>query len=571
MTESEAPPLLKDKTGMSTTLSVNATALHCLDHVAHPTVNNLVQGLHCGISLLWHNWNVQAHVSRPTHVAGCWRGHSCPYRARKCCWFLHDEDGEGSACAATARAAFPLPSASLLLEMIQQRIVEPIVDEPVLLAEFVGVWEQIVDVPVLRTMEDDVGVVRFTPQERVQNRTPVQVMDFPVPQIIENSLPFAPQEHVQYRVPEQAVGVLVPLITEDGLLGVPQERVQNRMLVDTVGVLVPQITQDGLPIVPQERVLNRVVEQISGVPVPQIIEDSLPVVPQERVQNRTSEQIMGFLEPQVMEYGLPAVPQECVQNRTPEQLVDVPVPQIMEAIEENRFPEQLVDVPVPQIMEAIAEDRFPEQIVNSPVPQFFEAIMENRVGEQMVDSSVPQFMEAAVEIMPSLRLESVQNRTPEQIMDFPAPPNMEVYAGRVRAPPQERVQNRILEPVSTGKVFTVKLRHHRDDHASSDNVGFIKGLDKHNMPRFGDVMVPPPQIIKGFLGFMWLLTCLCTAFKQSVRAAAAAPSSNAELVCFQQSGVRRARLRARQLGSLQFFDRGHCCLGCSLELLDIIS
>ena len=32
MTESEAPPLLKTRTGMSTTLSVNANALHCLDH-----------------------------------------------------------------------------------------------------------------------------------------------------------------------------------------------------------------------------------------------------------------------------------------------------------------------------------------------------------------------------------------------------------------------------------------------------------------------------------------------------------------------------------------------------------
>ena len=173
---------------------------------------------------------VQGHVSRPTHVARCWRGHSCPYHARKCCWFLHDDDGEGSACAATARAAFPLPPASLLvrlsslleqiadvLKVIQQRIVEPIVDGPVQLPEFVGVWEQIVDVPVLRTMEDDVGVVRFTPQERVQNRTPEQVMDSPVPQIIENSLPFAPQEHVQCRVPEQAVGVLVPQITEGQL------------------------------------------------------------------------------------------------------------------------------------------------------------------------------------------------------------------------------------------------------------------------------------------------------------------------------------------------------------------
>ena len=140
---------------------------------------------------------VQGHVSRPTHVARCWRGHSCPYHARKCCWFLHDEDGEGC-----ARAAIPLPPASLLvrlsslleqiaevLKVIQQRIVEPIVDGPVQLAEFVGAWEQIVDVLVARTMEDDVGVVRFTPQERVQNCTPEQVMDSPVPQIIEAVLP----------------------------------------------------------------------------------------------------------------------------------------------------------------------------------------------------------------------------------------------------------------------------------------------------------------------------------------------------------------------------------------------
>ena len=62
---------------------------------------------------------------------------------------------------------------------------------------------------------------------------------------------------------------------------------------------------------------------------------------------------------------------------------------------------------------------------------------------------------------------------------------------------QERVHNRA---VYTGKVFTVKLRHHRDDQACSDIVGFIKGLDKHNMPRLGDVMVPPPQIIQFFLG-----------------------------------------------------------------------
>ena len=102
---------------------------------------------------------------------------------------------------------------------------------------------------------------------------------------------------------------------------------------------------------------------------------------------------------------------------------------------------------------------------------------------------MPQFVEAAVEnsVHGGRRQESVQNHTLEQMVDFPAPPNMEVYAGRVRAPPQERVQNRVLEPVvdvplphikqgavSTGKVFTVNLRHHRDDQAFSDCVGFIR-------------------------------------------------------------------------------------------------
>merc|ERR1719362_2532319 len=43
----------------------------------------------------------------------------------------------------------------------------------------------------------------------------------------------------------------------------------------------------------------------------------------------------------------------------------------------------------------------------------------------------------------------------------------------------------------TGKVFTVEMHHSRDDFANpGDNVGLnIKGLDKNNMPRSGDVMV----------------------------------------------------------------------------------
>ena len=48
---------------MSTTLSVNATLLsEPWATVVHNRVNNLVQGQHCGISPLWHNWNVRHSV-----------------------------------------------------------------------------------------------------------------------------------------------------------------------------------------------------------------------------------------------------------------------------------------------------------------------------------------------------------------------------------------------------------------------------------------------------------------------------------------------------------------------------
>merc|ERR1711970_1467530 len=42
-----------------------------------------------------------------------------------------------------------------------------------------------------------------------------------------------------------------------------------------------------------------------------------------------------------------------------------------------------------------------------------------------------------------------------------------------------------------GKVFTVEMHHKRQDSASpGDNIGMnIKGLEKNNMPRTGDVMV----------------------------------------------------------------------------------
>ena len=259
------------------------------------------------------------------------------------------------------------------------------------------------------------------------------------------------------------------------------------------------------------------------------------------MQNRTHKQIVVSPLPQLVE--------ECVQNRTPEQIVDFPVPQIMEAavdfllpspqeVVQNCSSEQIVDFPVPQLVEECVQNRAQEQNADSTVPQFMEAAVENCVGEQSSHSFVPQFMGADVEIIhatPQVRMqtrtpeqtmafpvpqfseECVPDRLPEQTVDFPVSQNMEAYAGRVRDIPLERVQlhsfvrpkrvfvddflslHKASKPY-TGKVFTVNLRHHRDDFAHSDNLGFIKGLDKHNMPRFGDVMVPPLQITKGVVG-----------------------------------------------------------------------
>ena len=167
--------------------------------------------------------------------------------------------------------------------------------------------------------------------------------------------------------------------------------------------------------------------------------------------------------------------------------------------------EQITDLPVPQFLGERVQDRTPEQTMEFPVPQILEAVMEvvpfapqesvqNLVEEQIVDS-VPQFLEAAVEVLPSTPRERVQNRPRKLFVDLPVPLITEIMAD-VFGLPQERVQNRATY---TGKVFTV--RHHRDDRACTvDNVEFIKGLDKFNLPRVGDVTVPAPQITKGFVG-----------------------------------------------------------------------
>merc|ERR1711966_568943 len=73
----------------------------------------------------------------------------------------------------------------------------------------------------------------------------------------------------------------------------------------------------------------------------------------------------------------------------------------------------------------------------------------------------------------------------------------DVLAGRVEQGVVKPGEEGVFLPTHTasnpctGKVFTVEMHHSRVDFANpGDNVGLnIKGLDKQNMPRSGDVMV----------------------------------------------------------------------------------
>ena len=214
---------------------------------------------------------VRGHTCCPARVASCWRGRTCPYRLHGRCWFGHDDDLEEDPPCRDVAATSCRDAATASDLLVRVRRLERIVGQigSVLVPQikkgdvdgFVG--EQIGAVPVPQIWEPIVDGPHLVPQVRVQNGTPEQIVDVPVPQITEDSSPGVPQERVQKRTPEQIVDVPVP-----------------------------QIMEDSLPFVPQARVQNRTPEQIVDVPVPQLMEDSLLFVPQERVQNRTPEQIL---------------------------------------------------------------------------------------------------------------------------------------------------------------------------------------------------------------------------------------------------------------------------------------
>merc|ERR1719355_44779 len=73
----------------------------------------------------------------------------------------------------------------------------------------------------------------------------------------------------------------------------------------------------------------------------------------------------------------------------------------------------------------------------------------------------------------------------------------DVIAGRVEQGQVKPGEEVVFLPTHSasnacgGKVFTVEMHHKRQDSAGpGDNIGMnVKGLEKNNMPRTGDVMV----------------------------------------------------------------------------------
>ena len=153
--------------------------------------------------------------------------------------------------------------------------------------------------------------------------------------------------------------------------------------------------------------------------------------------------------------------------------------------------------------------------------------VQNRIPEQIDDVPVPRIMEDGLPVVPQ---ERVQNR---QIVDVPVP---QIKKDGVLLVPQERVHNRAAY---TGKVFTVKLRHHRDDRLAwrtllvSSRVSISTiclDLEMSWCPRLKSPRFP------GLMGNLRLLRMsLCTVFIKGTQAAAAAPSSSGELLRLQQS------------------------------------
>ena len=161
-------------------------------------------------------------------MARCFRGRLCPYRLRDACWFGHDDDLEGVPLCrdVAATSSLPLRTGSPVFAGLEA---DTVVTKEIV--DYVGQWEEIVDVPVLlRSLDTELGdrvlqvleqiveVLKVLPEriasqlkgwsydERISERLGEQTVDLPVPQVMESV------EMQLECVTEQITDLLVPQI-----------------------------------------------------------------------------------------------------------------------------------------------------------------------------------------------------------------------------------------------------------------------------------------------------------------------------------------------------------------------
>ena len=207
-------------------------------------------------------------------------------------------------------------------------------------------------------------------------------------------------------------------------------------------------------------------EQIAAVPVPQIKEGIVEVPP--------------FPVPQVMEEIMKvtqSVPSERIQKRVGEQIAAVPVPQITEDVVEvtQHFPQERAEP-------NRGADRRCAGAPHQQGHRGYDSACASRARTSRGADRVYARAQDQGGCCGRLHVVPHEPRKKLVFLDWPRRPASQPNTGKVKC---------------TGKVFTVKMRHHRGDQACAVDTAeglSVKGLNKYNMPQSGDVMVPVPQI-----------------------------------------------------------------------------
>ena len=286
--------------------------------------------------------------------------------------------------------------------------------------------EQIGVVPVHRIWEPVGEVVQLAPLELVQSRTPEQILDSPVPQIMEAVLPSVPRERVQNRTPEQTTEFNVPQIMEERVQSHTQEQTMDFPVPATPQELVQtrsfvlQITEeigDGVQHVPSKRMPQRHGDcnikflDKYNVPCAGVVSDMIPTgfvrvadvfrpLSHGRTRDVSVRKLIAVKKGPKRVFVDSGSPHSASKPKTGKVFtVEMPHQHVHQAFPGNYMVSNIKDLdkynalhmeePVPQIAEEIVERPLPS--VHEAVRKFFEqhALEDDLISWETLDASLP--------------------------------------------------------------------------------------------------------------------------------------------------------------------------------------